>query len=385
MTEHVCPVGALTTKDFRFKARVWFLRTAKSVCQGCATGCNAHLDYDPRYNKAYRYRPRDNEKVNKFWMCDEGCSPTRRRTTGASSRRCSGGGRVATPGAREAKKLFEGSRRTRVGVVFSARTRSRTTGRCASSARSLIGRRTSTGRAADGYEDDILIHRDKNPNTRGCQELAPARSRSRRSSTTSRAARHARHRARRRRRDPRRGLPRRSTLHARHDRRARGPAHRAAAVVLPRRRGPSSGTYVNAKGMRQIAEKALEPLGAQAGVEAARAAGDALGYEPSWTKLKQIRAQAHRRNAAPERLGRRPVSPRPRERGVSHDRSSDLWDVVKILVMVGFVLNLAAILTWADRRQSSMIQDRIGPNRAVIKIFGKEIRVAASCTRRPTG
>src|SRR5580700_2677317 len=72
MTEHVCPVGALTTQDFRFKARVWFLRTAAAVCQGCATGCNAHLDYDPRYNKAYRYRPRDNEKVNKFWMCDEG-------------------------------------------------------------------------------------------------------------------------------------------------------------------------------------------------------------------------------------------------------------------------------------------------------------------------
>ena len=44
--------------------------------------------------------------------------------------------------------------------------------------------------------------------------------------------------------------------------------------------------------------------------------------------------------------------------------------------MVGFVLNLAAILTWADRRQSAMIQDRIGPNRAVIKIFGKEFRLA---------
>jgi NADH-quinone oxidoreductase subunit H len=50
--------------------------------------------------------------------------------------------------------------------------------------------------------------------------------------------------------------------------------------------------------------------------------------------------------------------------------------IVKILVMVMFVLNVAAILTWADRRQSSMIQDRIGPNRAVIKIFGKELRLA---------
>src|SRR5690606_24853034 len=72
MTEHVCPVGALTTKDFRFKARVWFLRSAKSVCQGCATGCNSHLDYDPRHNRVYRYRPRANEAVKKYWVCDEG-------------------------------------------------------------------------------------------------------------------------------------------------------------------------------------------------------------------------------------------------------------------------------------------------------------------------
>jgi NADH-quinone oxidoreductase subunit H len=56
--------------------------------------------------------------------------------------------------------------------------------------------------------------------------------------------------------------------------------------------------------------------------------------------------------------------------------SQIVWAIIKILVMVMFVLNLAAILTWADRRQSSMIQDRIGPNRAVIKIFGREFRLA---------
>ncbi len=64
MTEHVCPVGALTSRDFRFKARVWFLRSAPSVCTGCATGCNTHIDYDPRYQRVYRLRPRDNEAVN---------------------------------------------------------------------------------------------------------------------------------------------------------------------------------------------------------------------------------------------------------------------------------------------------------------------------------
>jgi NADH-quinone oxidoreductase subunit H len=52
-----------------------------------------------------------------------------------------------------------------------------------------------------------------------------------------------------------------------------------------------------------------------------------------------------------------------------------LWAAIKILIMVGFVLNLAGILTWADRRQSAMIQHRIGPNRAVIKVFGKEFRL----------
>ena len=72
MTEYVCPVGALTSVDFRFKARVWFLRSARTVCQGCATGCNAFLDYDPRDGKVHRHRPRENQAVNKYWMCDEG-------------------------------------------------------------------------------------------------------------------------------------------------------------------------------------------------------------------------------------------------------------------------------------------------------------------------
>src|SRR5262245_9804905 len=50
--------------------------------------------------------------------------------------------------------------------------------------------------------------------------------------------------------------------------------------------------------------------------------------------------------------------------------------IVKILIMVGFLFNVAALLTWNDRRQSAMIQDRIGPNRAVLKIGKFELRVA---------
>lgn len=66
----ICPVGALTSKDFRFKMRVWFMSTAKSVCHGCARGCNIDLDFNKEI--VYRFRPRYNREVNDYWMCDEG-------------------------------------------------------------------------------------------------------------------------------------------------------------------------------------------------------------------------------------------------------------------------------------------------------------------------
>lgn len=53
-----------------------------------------------------------------------------------------------------------------------------------------------------------------------------------------------------------------------------------------------------------------------------------------------------------------------------------LWAIIKIAIMVGFVFNFAALLTWFDRRGGAAIQDRVGPNRAVIKIAGREFRLA---------
>ncbi len=66
----ICPVGALTTKDFRFKIRVWFLEDVPGVCTGCANGCNVHLGV--ANNKVYRYVPRRNDAVNETWICDAG-------------------------------------------------------------------------------------------------------------------------------------------------------------------------------------------------------------------------------------------------------------------------------------------------------------------------
>ncbi|MBI4211832.1 MAG: (2Fe-2S)-binding protein [Deltaproteobacteria bacterium] len=69
-TVDICPVGALTSSDFRFKKRVWFLNSTPSICTGCATGCNIWMDHHDRI--VYRYRPRDNEAVNQCWLCDPG-------------------------------------------------------------------------------------------------------------------------------------------------------------------------------------------------------------------------------------------------------------------------------------------------------------------------
>jgi len=71
----LCPVGALTSKDFRFQQRVWFLQTVNSVCHGCAKGCNIYIDHNKmKYQDdvIYRFRPRRNDEVNGFFMCDVG-------------------------------------------------------------------------------------------------------------------------------------------------------------------------------------------------------------------------------------------------------------------------------------------------------------------------
>ncbi|MFT5699366.1 MAG: NADH-quinone oxidoreductase subunit G [Desulforhopalus sp.] len=71
----LCPVGAMTSSDFRFKQRVWFLKKALGVCHGCSKGCSITIEHNKEKNKddlIYRFRPRLNEQVNGYFMCDEG-------------------------------------------------------------------------------------------------------------------------------------------------------------------------------------------------------------------------------------------------------------------------------------------------------------------------
>ncbi len=66
----ICPVGALCSKDFLYKQRVWFLKSQKSVCAGCSTGCSIVVDHNK--DIVYRLRPRSNPQAQGDFMCDEG-------------------------------------------------------------------------------------------------------------------------------------------------------------------------------------------------------------------------------------------------------------------------------------------------------------------------
>ncbi len=76
-TTDICPVGALTTADFRFGARPWELTNIPSVCPHCPVGCNTTLStrLDRDFNgraMIKRVMPRQNEEVNEIWLCDKG-------------------------------------------------------------------------------------------------------------------------------------------------------------------------------------------------------------------------------------------------------------------------------------------------------------------------
>jgi NADH-quinone oxidoreductase subunit G len=176
MTEHVCPVGALTSSHFRFKARVWFLRDGRTVCQGCATGCNAYLDYDPRDNKPYRYRPRDNEEVNKYWMCDDGMLSYPEAHEGRLLHAHVGGDDATVMEALDAaKKQLDGHADdpSKIAVVLSAQHSTEDNFALALLAKRYMGVSDFfVARRPDGEGDDILMSADKNPNAAGVRAVA---------------------------------------------------------------------------------------------------------------------------------------------------------------------------------------------------------------------
>jgi NADH-quinone oxidoreductase chain G len=69
-TVEICPVGALTSSKYRFKARPWELKRTPSICNNCSVGCNARID--TRVDKIMRLMSRNNDEVDDGWLCNRG-------------------------------------------------------------------------------------------------------------------------------------------------------------------------------------------------------------------------------------------------------------------------------------------------------------------------
>ena len=176
-TVDICPVGALTSSDFRFQMRVWFLKETKSFCTSCATGCNTVIG--TREDVIYRQTPRENDAVNSSWMCDYGrlnfeylqselrlSEPMVR----AENKLESTTWKRAIESAAAALKPFESGQ---IVMLASGRMTNEElwlTGRLAK----LLGVTLIGIAPRTGPGDDILLSEDRNPNTSGARLLGIA-------------------------------------------------------------------------------------------------------------------------------------------------------------------------------------------------------------------
>jgi NADH-quinone oxidoreductase subunit G len=171
-TVDICPVGALTSKDFRFQMRVWFLKETKSICTSCGTGCN--ITVGSREDKVYRFEPRENEAVNSCWMCDTGRLNYKwinredrlGQVTGTrfSDRNQLGTWKVAL---NEISEILSNAEQGSVAIFGSAK--------LTNEELYLLGQLAEkTGALTDAVsriesDDGFLVNEDKNPNSNGCR------------------------------------------------------------------------------------------------------------------------------------------------------------------------------------------------------------------------
>ncbi|HXT38835.1 MAG TPA: molybdopterin-dependent oxidoreductase [Candidatus Angelobacter sp.] len=170
-TVDICPVGALTSKDFRFQMRVWFLKETKSICASCGTGCNIVIG--SREEKIYRYEPRQNEAVNSCWMCDAGrlnykWAGRPDRLTQVLSRKSG----VLSPttwtsALNEVADKLKNAPAGSVAIVASARQTNEELWLLSKLKSKLGAISDSVPRTGEG--DKLLVNADKNPNTNGAR------------------------------------------------------------------------------------------------------------------------------------------------------------------------------------------------------------------------
>lgn len=172
-TVDVCPVGALTSRDFRFKCRVWFMRGTPSVCMECSRGCSVRVDtFD---NAVQRVVPRENPRVNGHWACDEGRLAFHRFETGRlTSPQWQGADVPYATAVREVANALTGSAQATALLLSPA-----LTNEDASAIIEFLRPRTSRlvvaiGGRSDGITDAILRRADRNGNRAGVAQVLTA-------------------------------------------------------------------------------------------------------------------------------------------------------------------------------------------------------------------
>ena len=165
-TVDICPVGALTSRDFRFKKRVWLLKSTASICPGCATGCNVRVDHEA--GRIFRLKPRYNKEVNGRWMCDIGRMTYRgvhseKRLDGPMLR---GDGDLA-PVSWSDLHTFLAERQVGLWISSPAQTLEEQALLAALGEQARTSGGVSTAGRGDG--DDLLLHGDRTPNRTGLE------------------------------------------------------------------------------------------------------------------------------------------------------------------------------------------------------------------------
>lgn len=175
-TVDICPVGALTSKDFRFRMRVWFLKETKSICTSCGTGCNIIMG--SRQEQIYRYEPRENDAVNSTWMCDYGRLNYKwiGRPDRLSEVKVRRHGKQETSNWSTALREIS-ARLTAVGpesgaIIASARQTNEELYLLSKLARKLGAVTDSVPRFGEG--DKLLLNADRNPNSTGARMIGVA-------------------------------------------------------------------------------------------------------------------------------------------------------------------------------------------------------------------
>jgi NADH-quinone oxidoreductase subunit G len=185
----LCPVGALTLKEFRFQTRVWYLKNTPTICGGCARGCNVVVSVGQQQtmmttrgqldDRVKRIVPRVNEEVNGHWICDEGRMSYAKeqgaqRLTGARI----GGAEAAYDAAvaAAAATLAAASRGGKLGVIASPRALCEDLFAWREVVDTFGGAVRGVRRLVRGEDDALLIRADKGANARGATWIfgAPA-------------------------------------------------------------------------------------------------------------------------------------------------------------------------------------------------------------------